>query len=174
LNEIVNEKDIYEPDQILHRLDHGVRKALRQEDNYNSDGMDIALCLFEKVSEIKTKVVFSGAKSILYVYEKNADKIVCIKGDKKAIGGKKRHQKEFNNREFTLHQGDAVWLASDGLPDQNSPQRENFGTPRLIELLEKHATLPMAAQQTVLETELETHQQHEEQRDDITVIGIRI
>ena len=45
LNEIINEKRVYNPSKILEMLHLGVYERLRQGDTNNRDGMDVCVCV---------------------------------------------------------------------------------------------------------------------------------
>ena len=49
LHETINIKNIHEPDQILRNIDSGIRTVLNQKDSKNYDGMDVGVCLFERM-----------------------------------------------------------------------------------------------------------------------------
>lgn len=63
---------------------------------------------------------------------------------------------------------------TDGFADQQNPQGRKYGSKRLKRLLESYAHLPMRQQQLLLTTELDSHREHEPQRDDITILGVKI
>jgi ligand-binding sensor domain-containing protein len=67
-----------------------------------------------------------------------------------------------------------IYITTDGFADQQNPQNQKFGTRRLREFLRDNAHLNASQQKEALVMALETHQANEEQRDDITVIGIRL
>jgi len=174
LDEIVNADQIYEPARILENLNIRVREALKQDEKVNDDGMDVCLCMMENIDNDVVKVTFTGAKRPLYYMTQTAEKLVALKGDLKSVGGLSLRQRPFTNKEILLRKGDTIYLTSDGLIDQSGINKRKFGTLRLIKLLEENAHLPMAEQKTVLEDELQKHQQNTEQRDDIMVIGVRV
>ncbi|KAA3606491.1 MAG: HAMP domain-containing protein [Calditrichaeota bacterium] len=172
LNHIVNERLIFDPAEILVNLHKGVRTALKQERNEldTTDGMDVCLCVID--SGEKT-LSFSGAKRPLYLVEN--DKFIEIKGDRKSIGGL---QKEVH-REFTTHtkliENDVVlYLTTDGFGDQSNPEGKKFGTKRLKEFINKISIENINTQKELVIEELANHQLEEEQRDDITVLGIKL
>jgi PAS domain S-box-containing protein len=177
LNEIVNERQVFEPNQILELLNIGVRKALKQQYTENRDGMDIALCRIEKKSDGKTKIVFCGAKRPLFCYRKANEQIITLKGDRKDIGGGSWAEYQdlpFTNYAVTLKKDDMIYLTSDGMVDQNSPSGKKIGTRKLKKILQDIGHLSLSEQKKNIEEVLTNHQQTEDQRDDITVLGIRI
>lgn len=174
LNHIVSDKKIYSPKDILTLLDFSIRKALRQDETHNQDGVDISLVLIAK-DENGAKIVFSGAKNSLFYYSASENKLGMLQADKKSIGGVLSRSKiEFTNTEIELHKGDLVYLLTDGFIDQNNVARTRFSTKRLLNLLEENALKPLDEQKETLESELERWMDGTEQRDDITLLGIRI
>lgn len=173
LDEIVNVEKVEDPAVILQQLHRSIRTALKQEESGNDDGMDVALCLLEPSDDFKTKVTFSGAKRPLYYSNKGA--LHEVKGVNKSIGGIKTNtKKSFKNQEFILQSGDTLYLTSDGLVDQNGPDGSRFGTNKFLELLQNAIPLDLDGQQTMILRALENHQKFFDQRDDITVIGVRV
>jgi serine phosphatase RsbU (regulator of sigma subunit) len=67
-----------------------------------------------------------------------------------------------------------LYLTTDGIIDQNGPSRKRYGTPKLLEMITQAAALPLEEQKSLLEASLSSHQEQEEQRDDITLMGIRL
>ncbi len=175
LSQIVNEKEIIQPEKILENLNLSVRKGLKQQQTDNEDGMDVCLCQLEKLEGSKWKLVYSGAKRPLFIFQAETEKINTLKGDRRSVGGILNKKEEpFTSQEIILQKGDTLYLTSDGLIDQSAPDRRRFGTGKLTEILEKTASLSLSEQQKCIENELSEFQQGEEQRDDITLIGIRI
>jgi serine phosphatase RsbU (regulator of sigma subunit)/HAMP domain-containing protein len=170
LNEIVNQKRITGPGLILQNLNIAVRMALKQEgDNMLSrDGMDVCMCVIEK-----TRVLFAGAGLPLYVMKNGV--LETIKGSSHHIGGKqKTEMPTFEQHVIERVPGLSLYLSSDGYGDQNNEQRVKFSTKKLRELIEQVHTLPIQQQQRLFDERLKQHQGSEEQRDDITVVGIRL
>ena len=183
LNEVVEEKRIFDPAQVLSHLHQGFRTVLKQEldlegnDTFETnDGMDLGLC---RIGLDTGQITFAGARhSLLYI--KNAE-LVEIKGNRISIGGRQRGKiRSFTNHLVEIPTGKneeeelMIYMTTDGFADQHNPGNQKFGTRRLKEFLRDNAHLKALQQQEALVKVLETHQADEEQRDDITVIGIRL
>ena len=67
-----------------------------------------------------------------------------------------------------------LYLTTDGFADQQNPQNQKYGSRQLKNFLRDHAYLDPDQQKEALLEELRKHQAHEEQRDDISIIGVRI
>jgi ligand-binding sensor domain-containing protein/serine phosphatase RsbU (regulator of sigma subunit) len=176
LNEVVKVRHILDPAKILARLHQGFRYILKQEieeiDTY--DGMDIGLC---RVDLHTGKITYAGARRPL-IYIKNSE-LIEIKGDRKSIGGRQKEKKHsFTNHEIDIldknQDGIMIYLTTDGFVDQQNPHNQKYGSHRLKKFLRNHAYLSPAQQKEALLEELKKHRGNEEQRDDISIIGIRI
>jgi len=176
LNEMVKVRHILDPAKIIARLHQGFRYILKQEieeiDTY--DGMDIGLC---HVDLHTGKITYAGARRPL-IYIKNSE-LIEIKGDRKSIGGRQKEKKHsFTNHEIDIldknQDGIMIYLTTDGFVDQQNPQNQKYGTHRLKKFLRDHAYLNPTQQKQALLEELKKYQGNEEQRDDISIIGIRI
>ncbi|MEN8121395.1 MAG: YfiR/HmsC family protein [Bacteroidota bacterium] len=176
LNEIVNERKITKPSQILTHMDLEIKSVLRQEETDNNDGMDVSLCSIEKGTNGSVEMNFAGAKRPLYYYVKSEKSLKYVKGTRKTIGGTqaRRNTEEFTDNKLTLHKGDLIYLSTDGLIDQSSPQRIRYGSPRVIELLQLIGEHPLQEQSMAIEKSMLEFQEHEQQRDDITFLGIEV
>ncbi len=176
LNEIVNERKITKPSLILTQMDEEVKTILRQEETDNNDGMDVSLCMIERLPDNTSRVLFAGAKRPLFYYLKEEQTLRYIKGTRKTIGGTqaRRNRELFSDNELILKNGDVIYLTTDGLIDQSSPQRIRYGTPRLIQLLQRISNLPLEEQKIMIEKSMLSFQGEEDQRDDVTFIGIQL
>lgn len=171
LNQIVSKTQ--EPSKILDNLHIEIKKALKQDIYNNDDGMDVCLCSIEHLEEInRYKVIFAGAKRPLYYVSENV--LHQLKGTRKTIGGKGKNEKPFEQEEIWLNEGDALYLTTDGYVDQASPRNKKIGTMQLLTWIEQITSQPMDKQGEFLKEELKRHQQYIEQRDDITLMGIRL
>ncbi len=177
LSTIVNENHIFEPDKILDRMDRNLRIALRQEHTEIDDGMDVCLCRIEKERNAegqqngRSRILFSGARRPLYVL--NDRGVEMIRGDRKTIGGRYNAEMDFTNHETILNKGDRIYLTTDGITDQNSPERDKFGIDRLKEILDRTFGLPLEEQKQTLEEALLGFMRYEKQRDDITLLCVQ-
>jgi serine phosphatase RsbU (regulator of sigma subunit) len=178
LNEIINQKNIHSPAQILEELNTSIRKALRQSHTDNDDGMDVALCAIAKPDkEGLIKVTFAGAKrNMVYYSQAQDDQLLEIKGDKKTIGGffKENRNNQFTNHEVVLQKGDILYFYTDGLTDQPNVRQEKFGSVRLKNIIKENLHLSLSEQQIIIMEELNLHKQGAEQRDDMSLIGLRV
>ncbi len=164
----------YKPALVLEQLDTRFREALKQYEKMNDDGMDVAFCTIEKLLDGQTKIVFAGAKRPLLYYRQEEGKLEIIKGEKRSIGGQYKKEHPFQNHEIILNKGDMIFLTTDGFADQNDTERHRFTSSKLSEIIEANASLSTEEQKQKLEEILDMHMKDVEQRDDITIIGIKM
>ncbi|MCQ2252871.1 MAG: SpoIIE family protein phosphatase [Bacteroidales bacterium] len=176
LNDIIIKNGIYEPNEILSSLHREIVQSLNQEQNLNDDGLDMSLCRFDLDENGQfTKVVYAGAKNSLFHYHADTGEIETHAADRISIGGfNNKDEKTFTNHEIAAHKGDMFYMSSDGIIDQNNKERKRFGRKRLIDTIKANHNLSMAEQKARLEEELDTFMDGEEQRDDISVMGLKI
>ncbi len=175
LNEIVIEKKIHLPSEILSELHARVHQSLKQQSGTESrDGMDIAICRFDRQSRT---ISFAGAnRPLFYVAH---DELHEIKPDKKPIGGLFL-EGEMNRRLFTQHthvlsEGSWIYMFSDGLADQfGGPSEKKYMVKRLKEKLLEHAGISGSGQLLFWQEEMTQWMQAHEQVDDILLAGFRI
>ena len=172
LNEITSEKNAQlSASGILDELRAKILAALSQsgEDREAQDGMDIALCIYNKK---KSEVQYSGAFNPFYLIR--SGEIMEIRADRMPIGfhPKKNH---FTNHEIMVKKGDVIYLFSDGFHDQfGGPNGKKFTTKRFKEMLLEISDKEMKNQQDELQLKLDYWQRHYDQVDDMLVLGVRI
>lgn len=172
-NYIINELKIDDPKEILERLHNRVRLALKQDTSNNSDGMDLCLCKITRKEDGSFEVVFAGAKRPLYYFTKDGV-LHQIEGSKKAIGGHQRKNRKFENNTLQLEKDTILYLTTDGFMDQNNSKRKKIGKILFLKFLSGISNLPLKTQHEQLERFLALHQKEEPQRDDITIVGIKL
>ncbi len=176
LNDIVNLQNEFSPAKILELLHLGILKTLRQYETDNNDGMDVCFCRIKYLENQEVEVIFDGAKRPLIYFDKEKNVIETVKGSRKTIGGThaKANTQVFEDKAITLKKESILYLSTDGFTDQCNKERKRFGTEKLVEILQNHFHLSLYEQKIILEKSLAAHQQNEMQRDDITVIGIKL
>ncbi|MBI4946140.1 MAG: tetratricopeptide repeat protein [Bacteroidetes bacterium] len=151
LNNIINEKRIYTPSEILENLNLQISAAFQQDDKdvvTQDDGMDITLCCINKT---KKEIQIACANQNAYLAVNNELKI--IKGDIYSIGDKLKANESglYTNQVYPLTEDSILYLSSDGYQDQfGGTDEEKFSVGRFLELLETNHQLPMEAQLSVL------------------------
>ncbi|MES2679992.1 MAG: two-component regulator propeller domain-containing protein [Bacteroidota bacterium] len=174
LDRIIIEQNILQPSHILDELNKGINEAFRQtdlEDNTVRDGMDIALCTFNRTTSL---LEYAGAYNAMWLIRNG--ELREIKADKFPIGNLKAGQhKKFTNHEIPLLKGDTVYIFSDGFADQfGGPLGKKFKSSNFKQLLLESIHLPMEEQGRLLDVTIESWRGYHEQVDDILVIGTRL
>ncbi|MBQ2097684.1 MAG: substrate-binding domain-containing protein [Bacteroidales bacterium] len=177
LDQIVKQRKIYSPAIILDELNKAVRAALRQEETENNDGMEAVLCKIEKYLDSKITLTYEGAKFPLRHYIKSQNTIEAYKTSRRQIGGKFRNIEsivKFEDHSLEIHSGDRIYMASDGIGDQNNFERKRYSSKRLEAAILESVKLPMPEQRDYIWNDVSTFMRNCEQRDDITVLGIEV
>lgn len=175
LNQIVTEKKITTPSEILYFLHLGVRTALKQDDdearNTSRDGMDVAVCTLDSKSYVAE---YAGANLPFYYYQDW--EIHEIKPTKKSIGGEQlEEERVFENHVVPLKPGDALYLYTDGFVDQfGGPEEKRFSTKRFRDLILRTQHESMSTQRAMLNMEWKEWKDDREQLDDVTVYGMKV
>ncbi|MES2567026.1 MAG: two-component regulator propeller domain-containing protein [Bacteroidota bacterium] len=176
LNEIVNEKKITNPGEILLELHKGVKIALNQnaKEFERRDGMDITLCAFNSNTK---EIQYAGANRPLWIYRKDKGyELEIIKATKYPIGGLELEESRvYENHIISVNEGDCLYLFSDGYADQfGGPKGKKFMVTNLQKTLLANVENPMEIQKKNLTDAFMDWKSDAEQIDDVLVIGIKI
>jgi len=176
LNEIINERGITKPSDILGELRDRVKTSLKQKglDGESRDGMDMAIVSFNKDF---TEVEYAGANNPLWIFrrENNDIKILEFAPDKRPIGYFKGQGLPFTNQTISLQKGDTLYIFSDGYADQfGGPKGKKFKYKQIKEILVEINHMPMHAQEEHLLNRFIEWRGNLEQIDDVCVIGIKV
>jgi serine phosphatase RsbU (regulator of sigma subunit) len=171
LEEVCNMRGIAHTDQILVALHQSLQKALKQEQNENHDGFDIALCIIDKTNQ---EIEFSGAGNPLYFVHNNT--FETIKGNFGGIGGHSRKiANEFVRHTISFDKTITFYIFSDGFQDQfGGDANKRYSSKRLRATLEEVYLLPMAEQKTKIEQSFIDWKQNYRQNDDVLLLGIKV
>lgn len=173
LEEIVNQRRVSDPGEILGLMHQGIVRALHQQEEAQAqDGMDLALC---RIDQEAGKLYFAGAMNRLYVVDETG--ITVVKGNFRSVGGllpgmKQNRLREFVTHELPLQAGVNYYLTTDGLLDQFGGVRdEKLNNARFQELLIDLYGQSFEQQQEQLKQFLNSWMGDLSQLDDILVIG---
>ncbi len=195
LNEIVVDKNEFNPALILNKLREKVIMSLHQraEKSKSRDGIDIALCAID----YKRKTLeYAGAYNPVYIVRKGdiselkkqhedyqhfvfhsfeTITLIEIKADKIPIGIAPKKTSNFTLKSFELKEGDEIYLFSDGYVDQfGGKNRLKFLYARFQKTLAGIYGLSMNDKLKELEEVHNNWRGSEKQIDDILVIGLKI
>jgi serine phosphatase RsbU (regulator of sigma subunit) len=172
LNEIVLNKGITQPDQVMNTLREDVIRSLKQEVDEEGgvkDGMDMCVCLLDPAGR---NLQFCGANNPLWIISDG--EFTEIKGDKMPVAIHET-MKPYTNHWFDLKKGDTFYIFSDGYADQfGGPNQKKFLSKNFKMVLGKLQEKPMVEQGAELDSIFEEWRKDVEQIDDVTVIGVRV
>ena len=174
LNQIIIEKKVNSPSEVLEEMDKGIKLAFAQSaKEFESDqGMDMALI---KVDRKKKVLEFAGAQRPLYIMENG--KFIQIEGEKVSISCAEHGSTEpFENHVHQIKENTVVYLFSDGIVDQfGGPNGKKFMIRRLRAFLEENKSLPIAEQLNQLTRTFDDWKgEHRDQVDDVMLLAIRL
>lgn len=158
-------------DAVLNRLRNEVKIALKQTDKFTGqkEGMDIGLCIIDPATQ---SLQYAGAYHSLYLIHDN--KLDEIKGDRMPIGVY-RKESPFSIHHINYHEGQMLYLSSDGYADQMSEvNNEKFKKKNFRKLLLEINQEPVENQKKILIWRFEEWQGTSPQVDDVLVLGIRL
>jgi PAS domain S-box-containing protein len=177
LAELINERRIDSPKDILYKLDTKLGAVLKRNNKSNHDSMVLSICRFDKYLENDTefvKVTSAGAKQHFTYFSRQLKEFVRIRGSVRQIGFVVNESLIYDNSEFVLQKGDTLFLYTDGLKDLNNSERKSFGHSRIIDILKESINKPMPEIGDILEVSLNEWLGTELQRDDVTFVGLRM
>lgn len=175
LNEIILEKRISAPSEILNELNTKVIAVLNKESNiitHQEDGMDITVC---RVDKQKNEIQIALANHTAFLISGEATK--TIEGDIYSIGEllTRRVNHQFSNQVFSYLPGSTLFMFSDGYKDQfGGGENRKFSLDRMQKLLEAGQHMTMDEVSKNLDTVLSNWKREEPQLDDILVMGIKL
>ena len=168
LNEIVNQKEIISPNQILNNLNKGLIKDLsKSRQEQIKDAMDISVLVLDE--ENKT-IELSGAchKMILI-----GEKVEVIPMDRVPLGNSGVEGHKYTSQKIQVHEGNKVVLFSDGIIDQfGGENNQKYKLKRLVSAIETNKELNSEELVMFIENNFKTWKGDYDQLDDICVISI--
>ncbi len=198
LHEIVRKEEVVNAAHVLIELRKAVIEALKQtgKQNEQKDGMDMSLAVINLESK---KCCWAGANNPLYIVRSNGNGMDkeqledegrnkffffenCymqeIKADKMPVAIH-TFMDDYTNHEIELHEGDRIYLFTDGFADQfGGPDYRKFMAKSLRALIADTFNAPIAQQgsqmEQVLNEWITSAGDRAEQIDDITLMGIEI
>ncbi|MBX7095630.1 MAG: tetratricopeptide repeat protein [Flavobacteriales bacterium] len=172
LTESVTQHHLTNPGLILDEINRGLAKMLHQDSNDEMvrDGMDIALCAFDKEKHL---LRFSGAFNPLWIIR--GSEIMEYRGDKYPVGAYvDKYEVKFSTTEIQLLPGDTLYIFSDGYSDQFGGEHgKKLKDSNFKKILLSVQHLPMAEQMEFIRTSFQQWKGDLEQIDDVCVMGIR-
>lgn len=172
IKDICWRKEIDSPSLVLQQLDKELQRTLNQNIDAERahDGMDIIVCEID----VNTHYMrFSSAMRPLVIYKDK--ELQYVKGTKASIGGDPKTEKRFENVGFQLHQGDIIYMFSDGYPDQfGGPRGKKFKMDRVKNMLAEVCGKPMEVQSEHVTKTFNEWRGKLQQVDDVLFMGVKV
>jgi len=172
VNEIVNVRGITDPAAILNAQREGLIASLNPEGSteVSRDGMDCSLCSFDFN---KMKLSLSGANNPVWIIRKG--ELIELKTDKQPVGLHEGEIYAFTLCITKLEKNDLVITLTDGFADQfGGTKGKKYKYNRLKSFIAGNSNLPTHKIKQLLADEFGNWKGHNEQLDDILIMGIRI
>lgn len=173
LNQGVAQQHIMEPSDILDFLNIEIRKKLRKDDEEAvlKDSMDVAICRFDKNTQI---LHYSGALIPLMIIRNG--EVIEHKASPISIGiSSSVYSKKFEQKAIQLQPNDWVYLYSDGFTDQfGSGDGTKFLRKRFYSTLLSVSQFNGKKQNDELRRSFLQWKGNLEQIDDVLVMGLKV
>lgn len=181
LNEIINQKQVYDPSRILELLNQGVINVIEKQMQDIAIGMEACLALIEPLKEDPkhVRITYAGAKRPLFSIRNNGvpihqQEVTELRGDREPIGFVLKSDRRYTNKTLVVEKGSIIYLTSDGFVDQANERNKRFGTNRFKALIRENAAMSLPEQKQKFVSVLQAYKKSTSQRDDITVVGLRL
>ncbi|PHQ78551.1 MAG: hypothetical protein COB65_13745, partial [Thalassobium sp.] len=171
LEKAVKQMGITDINEILTVLSRDLYRTLRKGTNSKvKDGMDIAMFSLDKSSN---ELSFSGAHHSLYLIRKG--ELTEYRGSRVFLGSNHDLKKPITIEHIKLQEGDAVYMFSDGFPDQKGGiKNKKFYYQPFKDLLVKLQNYPLEDQTAILKNTMNDWKGNNEQIDDMLIVGLKI
>lgn len=172
LHQSAVEKGVNTPAQALDFLNQKIITTLNHGygEEKIRDGMDISLIAIDLETK---KLAYSGANNPIYIVRNKT--LETLKANKQAIGNMNEVALPFDNEVTQLHNGDCIYLFTDGYADQfGGPKGKKLMRKQFEEVLIENSEKTMQEQKQALENTYNNWKGNLEQVDDVCVVGIRI
>ncbi len=161
------------PNEMLSIFDRELKAILNHGQNLRNaeNGFDGAIIYFNR----KTNIVnFSGASTNLRIFTNDSLKI--IHGDKSSVGYRNRQDIEkYKNHYIKIFNPATLYITTDGFTDQTGGKKGlSMGNRLCNELIIETQSRLMERQKNKLLEFFNNYKKIVEQKDDVTVVGIRI
>lgn len=172
LDKMVGTGLLANPSEALHEIDRQLIASIGGDRSDRiDDGMDLSYCVIDRANKT---IQYAGAMNpIILVSDGKAE---TFKGSRFSLGAYlDKNEKAFETQKISYHEGDMLYLFSDGYVDQfGGTGRKKFTRNRLTQLFADIASLPDEEQLATLRTTLEEWQGEFPQTDDILVMGLQL
>jgi ligand-binding sensor domain-containing protein/serine phosphatase RsbU (regulator of sigma subunit) len=171
IKDLTNQGRYESPSQLLRFLDREIVMSLNQDrEGKSNDGMDITVL---EVDPKNFHIKFASAMRPVILFIDN--ELFYIRGNRSGVGGEFTGDKIFDDQEYDLKAGDAIYLFSDGYPDQfGGPKGKKMKVERVKKMLEEIHLLPMEEQYNIVKNYFFDWKGDSFQVDDVLFMGLRL
>ena len=174
LQGIVSGRGVTSPARVLGELRSELLRSLAHQegDSHVRDGMNIGIISYDRVTR---ECEFSGALCPLYIVRANGGGLEEVKGDRIPVGYHEGTMRDFTPHLIALHEGDRLFLGSDGFADQfGGPQGRKLKTAGMKEMIARVTGDNLCRQGRALEQGFLEWKGGLDQLDDVTLVGVRV
>lgn len=169
LNFVVNVNKLKNTGEILDAVRIRVIDFLAKGGHNINDGMDIAICRYNKASLM---LQYSGAYNPVYIFSEN--EFIVTKPCKQPVG-RYLYTKNFEYSNHQLSKGDSLYLFSDGFSDQfGGPKNKKFKYKQFKSLISENKNKPFEIQKDIFTNTFNDWKGECEQIDDVCILGLKI
>lgn len=176
INRIVNSYKIIDPLLIMEKLDSEFRTTLKQEQELNSDGVDLGIVKIcnKTGNDNLIKVNFSGAHRDLYYFDFSTNTLQKIKGTRGYVGIPLNLKQEFSSNQIELSKNTMLYLFTDGYVDQCNNNQRKIGRKMIEQKMIEFSNLEIDHQKNAFQSFFNDWKQEHFQIDDATFVGLRL
>jgi serine phosphatase RsbU (regulator of sigma subunit) len=169
LNEIIVEKEIYNPAYILNEIDKRFKKINKYKGkNKTHDSMDLSIVVLD---EADNKLYFAGSNTSIYLMNENNSEE--IKGNTLLAGiGYLPEGTSFTTHQRSINNNSRVYMYTDGIRDQFGGERnKKFGSGSFRKMLKETIGLSIKEQVSQIWQKVQKWKGDLPQTDDITLVA---
>ncbi len=169
LNEIVIERGVTDPGEILNKLRDEIIRSLKTDDGFSKDGMDAVIC---KINFKDNTLHYAAANNPIYIVR---DNVLTVLSPQKMPVGYSDQILPFTTQQFLLNTSDCIYTITDGYADQFGGEKgKKFKYKQLKELLVLNSKKSFNSQHEELDKSFEGWKGNLEQVDDVCIVGLKI
>jgi serine phosphatase RsbU (regulator of sigma subunit) len=160
------------PSNILEYFNIALKVMLKQGRKSRSRaGFDGGVLYYNRAKQV---CKYAGAKTPLYIIRDGEMEI--IKSDRANVGfPRTKIEQEYTEYDIDIENGAELYIATDGIIDQEGADGSRFGKKELQNLIQTISdNRDMNGHSDIIKSTLKSFQGDKEQSDDITIVGIKI
>lgn len=174
LSQIINRKNIYQPQDILYQINQELSKTTPQKDENKLIGnsIEITICRFNNT---KNEITIASANQTAFITQNN--NVEQIDGDIYSIGVNFNDSKNIKYHQTTINYTPKtnVYLTTNGYCNQtNQENTQKYQTENLKNLISGIKDMPMLKQYQIIKKEHFNWRGKSNQSEDILIIGITL